>query len=252
MLILGAKGESGVGSTLAVAAVICVSAAVAGEMLQDLKAGHILGGTPWKMQIGDIIGVIAAAAVLFIPLFVLHEGDIAVGKQLGYDGGFGSKALPAPQASLMAILSQGIVGGNMAWPLIIVGMLMGVGFILMQVKSPMLVAIGMYLPLQTTFAIFIGGIIKGILQMIEKKKQFGEKQKSKLNNVGILLASGLIAGEALIGLLFAGLAFGNIEIWRFDNPSFLTSIAIFIILGIILVRIPLRVVKKNANTSAQE
>jgi uncharacterized oligopeptide transporter (OPT) family protein len=152
----------------------------------------------------------------------------------------------------MAILSQGIVGGNMAWPLIIVGMLMGVGFILMQVKSPMLVAIGMYLPLQTTFAIFIGGIIKGILQMIEKKKQFGEKQKSKLNNVGILLASGLIAGEALIGLLFAGLAFGNIEIWRFDNPSFLTSIAIFIILGIILVRIPLRVVKKNANTSAQE
>ena len=252
MLILGAKGESGVGSTLAVAAVICVSAAVAGEMLQDLKAGHILGGTPWKMQIGDIIGVIAAAAVLFIPLFVLHEGDIAVGEQLGYDGGFGSKALPAPQASLMAILSQGIVGGNMAWPLIIVGMLMGVGFILMQVKSPMLVAIGMYLPLQTTFAIFIGGIIKGILQMIEKKKQFGEKQKSKLNNIGILLASGLIAGEALIGLLFAGLAFGNIEIWRFDNPSFLTSIAIFIVLGIILVRIPLRVVKKNPNASVQE
>ena len=252
MLILGAKGESGVGSTLAVAAVICVSAAVAGEMLQDLKAGHILGGTPWKMQIGDIIGVVAAAAVLFVPLFVLHEGDIAVGEQLGYDGGFGSKALPAPQASLMAILSQGIVGGNMAWPLIIVGMLMGVGFILMQVKSPMLVSIGMYLPLQTTFAIFIGGVIKGILQMIEKKKQFGEKKKSKLNNIGILLASGLIAGEALIGLLFAGLAFGNIEIWRFDNPSFLTSIAIFIILGIILVRIPLRVVKKSANESAQE
>jgi len=72
MLILGAKGESGVGTTLAVAAVICVSAAVAGEMLQDLKAGHILGGTPWKMQVGDIVGVVAAAAVLFIPLFILH------------------------------------------------------------------------------------------------------------------------------------------------------------------------------------
>jgi len=252
MLILGAQGESGVGSTLAVAAIICVSAAVAGEMLQDLKAGHILGGTPWKMQVGDIVGVVAAAAVLFIPLFVLHEGDIEVGKQLGYDGGFGSKELPAPQASLMAILSQGIVGGNMAWPLIIAGMLMGVGFILMQVKSPMLVSIGMYLPLQTTFAIFIGGIIKGILQMYEKRRKFGEKRKAKVNNTGILLASGLIAGEALIGLLFAGLAFGKIEIWRFSNPSFLTSIAIFIILGIILVRIPLRSAKNNVKESSEE
>ena len=252
MLILGAKGESGVGTTLAVAAVICVSAAVAGEMLQDLKAGHILGGTPWKMQVGDIVGVVAAAAVLFIPLFILHEGDIEVGKTLGYEGGFGSKALPAPQASLMAILSQGIVGGNMAWPLIIVGMLMGVGFILMQVKSPMLVSIGMYLPLQTTFAIFIGGIIKGILQIYEKKRKFGEKKKAKVNNIGILLASGLIAGEALIGLLFAGLAFGKIEIWRFSDPSFLTSIAIFIILGIILVRIPLRKAKNSVKESEEE
>ena len=175
-----------------------------------------------------------------------------MGKTLGYEGGFGSKALPAPQASLMAILSQGIVGGNMAWPLIIVGMLMGVGFILMQVKSPMLVSIGMYLPLQTTFAIFIGGIIKGILQIYEKKRKFGEKKKAKVNNIGILLASGLIAGEALIGLLFAGLAFGKIEIWRFSDPSFLTSIAIFIILGIILVRIPIRKAKNSVKESEEE
>ncbi|MFO8234357.1 MAG: oligopeptide transporter, OPT family [Bacteroidales bacterium] len=239
MLILGATGEEGVGSTLAVAAIICVSAAVAGEMLQDLKAGHILGGTPWKMQVGDIIGVIASAAVLFIPLFILHEGDIEVGKQLGYEGGFGSKELPAPQASLMAILSNGIIGGEMSWPLIIVGMLMGVGFILMQVRSPMLVAIGMYLPLQTTFAIFIGGMIKGILQIYQKKRQHTDKQITKADNIGILLASGLIAGEALIGLLFAGLAFGKIEIWRMANPSFITSIVIFVIIGIILVRIPM-------------
>ncbi len=240
MLFLGAHGESGIASTLAVAAVVCVSAAVAGEMLQDLKAGHILGGTPWKMQVGDIIGVIAAAAVLFIPLFILHEGDIATGKQLGYIGGFGSPELPAPQASLMAILSQGIIGGDMAWPLIIVGMLMGVGFILMQVKSPMLVAIGMYLPLQTTFAIFIGGIIKGILQFYQKKKQHSKERIEKTDNIGILLASGLIAGEALIGLLFAGLAFGEVEWWRFSNPSYLVSIVIFVIIGIVLVRIPLR------------
>ena len=127
----------------------------------------------------------------------------------------------------------------MAWALIVTGMLMGVGFILMQVKSPMLVSIGMYLPLQTTFAIFIGGMIKGILQYYQKKRKHTEKQVAKADNVGILLASGLIAGEALIGLLFAGLAFGKIEIWRMANPSFLTSIAIFVIIGIILVRIPL-------------
>ncbi len=240
LLILGATGTSGVATVLAVAAVICVSAAVAGEMLQDLKAGHILGGTPWRMQVGDIIGVIAAAAVLFIPLFILHAGDIETGKQMGYEGGFGSQELPAPQASLMAVLSQGIIAGKMAWALIVVGILMGVGFILMQVRSPMIVAVGMYLPLETTFAIFIGGMIKGILQYYQKRRNLSESRVGKSNNIGILLASGLIAGEALVGLLFAGLAFGKVDIWRFSDPSFLTSIAFFIVLGIILVRIPLR------------
>ncbi|MFP4060067.1 MAG: OPT family oligopeptide transporter [Bacteroidales bacterium] len=239
MLALGATGEQGVAATLAVAAIVCVSAAVAGEMLQDLKAGHILGGTPWRMQLGDVIGVIVAAAVLFIPLFILHEGDIATGERMGYDGGFGSKALPAPQASLMAILSQGIIAGQMAWPLIIVGMLMGVGFILMQVKSPMLVAIGMYLPLETTFAIFVGGIIKGIVEYYQKKRNFNEAQNAKVENIGILLASGLIAGEALIGLVFAALAFFKMDVWMFPYPSFITSLVIFFIIGLILVRIPL-------------
>ncbi|MEF8983701.1 MAG: oligopeptide transporter, OPT family [Bacteroidales bacterium] len=240
LLILGARGESGVATVLAVAAIICVSAAVAGEMLQDLKAGHVLGGTPWRMQIGDLIGLVASAAVMFIPLFILHAGDIETGKQLGYEGGFGSQELPAPQASLMAVLSKGIIAGQMAWALIVVGILMGIGFILMRVQSPMIVAVGMYLPLETTFAIFIGGMIKGILQNYQRKRGFDEKRKNKANNIGLLLASGLIAGEALIGLLFAGLAFGQIEIWRFAHPSFLTSIAIFVVLGLILVRIPMR------------
>jgi sulfite exporter TauE/SafE len=98
----------------------------------------------------------------------------------------------------------------------------------------------MYLPLETTFAIFIGGMIKGIMQHYQRKNEFDETRKNKANNIGLLLASGLIAGEALIGLLFAGLAFGQVEIWRFAHPSFLTSIAIFVVLGLILVRIPMR------------
>ena len=107
MVALGVSGVPGVAAVLGVAAVACVTAAVAGEMLQDLKVGHILGGTPWKMQVGDLIGVLLAAAVMFIPLVILNQGDIAMGGT-----GLGGKAYPAPQASLMAILAKGIVGAR--------------------------------------------------------------------------------------------------------------------------------------------
>ena len=105
MVIVGAKGTEGVLAVLAVAAVGCVSSAVAGEMLQDLKVGHILGGTPWKMQVGDVIGVIFAGAVMFFPLYLMHTSDVA---QFGEAiGGFGGKTYAAPQAGLMAALSSG-------------------------------------------------------------------------------------------------------------------------------------------------
>ncbi|HSW55932.1 MAG TPA: oligopeptide transporter, OPT family [Ignavibacteriaceae bacterium] len=236
MVALGMEGEAGVAAVLGVAAVVCVAAAVAGEMLQDLKAGHILGGTPWKMQVGDVIGVVVSAAVMFIPLLILHEGDIKSGGT-----GFGGDALPAPQASLMAILSKGIVAGQMDWILIFVGMLMGVGFILMNVKSPMLVSVGMYLPLGTTFAIFTGGMIKGIVEKYNEKRKFNDGQKSRVENTGILLAAGLIAGEALIGLLFAGFAFWEISLFAiFAEPSFIISLIVFAFIGWLLVNIPLK------------
>lgn len=240
MVILGAEETHGVASVLGVAAIVCVAAAVAGEMLQDLKAGHILGGTPWKMQVGDIVGVVLAGIVMFGVLVFLNDGDIANGVREGYVGGFGSRELPAPQASLMAILSRGIVEQHMAWPLIIVGMLMGVAFILMQVKSPMLVSVGMYLPLETTFAIFLGGLIKGAVDMGKKKRKVNDAQSARIDNVGVLLASGLIAGEALIGLVFAG--FAAFEMFPgaiFDNPSFFVSLAIMAVIGWVLIRIPL-------------
>ncbi len=236
MVALGMKGTQGVAAVLGVAAVVCVAAAVAGEMLQDLKAGHILGGTPWKMQLGDIIGVVVAASIMFIPLFILHEGDIKMGGT-----GFGGDKLPAPQASLMAILSQGIVAGNMEWILIFVGMLMGVGFIMMNVKSPMLVSVGMYLPLGTTFAIFVGGLIKGIVERINAKRNFNDAQKSRVENNGILLAAGLIAGEALIGLLFAGFAFFEVSLYSFfAEPSFIVSLIVLAFIAWLLVRIPVK------------
>jgi putative OPT family oligopeptide transporter len=241
LVLIGVKAESGgVAAVLGVAAIVCVSAAVAGEMFQDLKAGHILGGTPWKMQIGDIFGVIAASAVMFGVLVILNEGDIKSGGT-----GFGGANLPAPQASLMAMLSKGIVGGDMAWPLIIVGMLMGFGLILMQVKSPMLISVGMYLPLETTFAIYLGGIIKSIVDMIAERKKLNAGQKIRVENIGILLASGLIAGEALTGLVFAGLAFFDVRLYAiFANPPYAIGLGVLVLISLILIYYPLR----NAGT----
>jgi putative OPT family oligopeptide transporter len=244
MVALGVKGNEGVASVLAVAAIVCVSAAVAGEMLQDLKAGHILGGTPWRMQVGDIIGVVLAGSVMFGVLVFLNDGDIAKGIREGYEGGFGSKNLSAPQASLMAILSKGIVGGQMAWPLIIAGMLMGIAFIMMQVKSPMLVCVGMYLPLDTTFAIFLGGIIKGIVDSISEKRKFSLAQKTNSENIGVLLASGLIAGEALMGLVIAIFAVGDIFLYDifsfFAHPPFWISLIVLLLIALILIALPVR------------
>ncbi len=242
MVALGMTGQTGIAAVLGVAAVVCVSAAVAGEMLQDLKVGHILGGTPWKMQIGDLFGVGLASMVMFFPLYILHQGDIMKG-----GAGLGGPNLAAPQASLMAMLSQGIVRGEMAWPLIIVGILLGFGFILMQVRSPMLVCVGMYLSLGTTFAIFVGGLIKGVVDRFAAKRQMNDAQKARIENTGVLLAAGLIAGEALVGLLFAGLALPEIayEKWLPDLLSFMPlpfewTIIIFAAIVWVLVQIPLK------------
>ncbi|MGZ4832345.1 MAG: OPT family oligopeptide transporter, partial [Terriglobales bacterium] len=194
MVALGVGGTGGVAAVLGVAAVVCVSSAVAGEMLQDLKVGHILGGTPSRMQIGDMFGVIVASLVLFFPLMILDKA---------YH--FGSAALPAPQAGLMAMLGQGIVGGNMAWPLVVVGIFMGFALIMVQVKSPMLFAVGMYLPLQTTFAIFVGGVIRWITDLLRDRRGLNDAQKARVENAGVLTASGLIAGEALCGLVIAAI-----------------------------------------------
>ncbi len=216
MVIVGVKGTAGVAAVLGVAAVVCVSSAVAGEMLQDLKVGHILGGTPWKMQVGDLIGVVAAGLTLFIPLFVLHHSDVV--SHPGVAAGFGSPRLPAPQAGLMAAISQGIVGGEMAWPLVIVGIAMGIGMILVRVKSPMLLAVGMYLPLETTFAIFVGGLLRGLVDWQAERRGHNAAQKARVENAGVLTASGLIAGEALMALGVAGVV--ALKAWQAaSDPS---------------------------------
>jgi putative OPT family oligopeptide transporter len=229
MVALGVSGSGGVAAVLGVAAVVCVSSAVAGEMLQDLKVGHILGGTPAKMQLGDIFGIVVASLVLFFPVAILDKA---------YH--FGSSALPAPQAGLMAMLSKGIVGGDMAWPLVIVGILLGLVAILIEVKSVMLFAVGMYLPLGTTFAIFIGGVVRWITDKLRDRRGINDAQKARVDNAGVLTASGLIAGEALCGLVIAGLVGSgrDVALLRW-TPSFWTAIVAMAVLIIAMIRVPL-------------
>lgn len=224
MVSLGVSGKSGVAAVLGVAAVVCVSSSVAGELLQDFKVGYILGGTPQKIQIAELIAVVVASLVMYWPLMLLHEGSIKAGGV-----GFGGPDLPAPQAGLMATLAQGIVGGDMAWPLVGVGVLFGIAMIMMQVKSPMLVAVGMYLPFGTTFSIFVGGVFREVGDWLARRRGFNGAQMARVENAGVLTASGLIAGEAMLGLVWAGLQF--IPKWQapnhppqiFSDPSYLVG-----------------------------
>jgi putative OPT family oligopeptide transporter len=235
MVALGVHGTSGVIAVLGVAAVVCVSSATAGELLQDFKVGYILGGTPRTIQIVELIAVVLASAVMYFPLLVLHQGNINQGGI-----GFGDRQLAAPQAGLMASLAQGIVGGDMAWPLIIAGILMGIAMIMIGVKSPMLVAIGMYLPVGTTSAIFVGGMVRWITDSIAAKRGMNEAQKTRIESVGVLAASGMIAGEALMGLVTASFNFFNVKIPAvFEHPSYIPGLIVLAGLACILVKVPL-------------
>jgi len=235
MVIIGVSGMSGVAAVLGVAAVVCVSSAVAGEMLQDLKVGHILGGTPSKMQIGDFMGVTVASFSLLPVLMLLNQANINSGGI-----GFGDRQLPAPQAGLMAMLAKGIVGGEMAWPLIVVGVLMGLALIMIEVRSPMLFAVGMYLPLETTFAIFLGGMIRWVTDKMRDSKNFNDAQKARVENAGVLTASGFIAGEALMGIVIAIFRYKQ---WPlpviFEHPNVISGFIVLVILAIVMIRVPL-------------
>src|SRR5436305_666644 len=222
MVSMGVKGMSGVLAVLAVAAVVCVSSAVAGELLQDFKVGYILGGTPRTIQITELIAVVVASCVMYFPLLWLHQGNINKGGI-----GFGDPTLSVPQAGLMRPVDPAEVGRGMAWPLVITGILLGFAMIMFKVRSPMLVAIGMYLPIGTTSAIFVGGMVRWLTNVIRKRRALNEPQSARVENVGVLVASGLIAGEALSGLVIGwfNYKYGKLPA-VFDTPSYLVGVVV--------------------------
>jgi OPT family oligopeptide transporter len=235
MIAIGVKGLSGVAAVLGVAAVVCVACSVSGSLIQDLKAGHLLGGTPWKMELVEIISVILLAFFLMGPIIALHEANLST-------GGIGGRALPAPQAGLMAQLAKGIVGGQMAWGLLAIGAAFGIAMILCGARSPMLVAVGMYLPFDTSSAIFLGGVMKWMVDRIAAKRS--AEQKLAIEERGTLLASGLIAGEAIVGILLAVVFLAGLPALKTFSfyPAWggWLSLIGFAAVGYVLVRIPTR------------
>jgi putative OPT family oligopeptide transporter len=239
MVFMGLTDVHGVAAVLGVAGVVCCAAGIAGDMMQDLKVGHILGGTPWRMEIGEIIGVIFAAAVLAFPLMALDKV---------YH--IGSAELPAPQAGLMALMANGIVGGEMAWPLVIVGMFLALGLILIGSPSPMLIAVGMYLPFYSTAAIFVGGLIKWLLEKRLDKVEATDEERTRAENSGILMSSGFIAGEALMAVALAFMVLGadiypplmavHEKITGAITPRFWLSLIIYPVLIYLLVVVPMK------------
>ncbi|MFZ0959278.1 MAG: oligopeptide transporter, OPT family [Terriglobia bacterium] len=244
MVVIGVKGLGGVAAVLGVASVVCCACCVSGSLIQDLKAGYLLGGTPWKMEVVEVLSVIAVSFFLLLPIIALHEANLAT-------GGIGGKLLPAPQAGLMAQLAQGIVGGQMAWGLLIVGCLFGVSLVMIGAPSPMLIAVGMYLPLETSGAIFVGGVMKWIADQWAARRKLEGEAKAKFEERGTLLASGFIAGEAITGILLATLfltgvksithVFTGEDVFSFvERWGGWISLGAFAIIAHVLIRIPVQ------------
>ena len=188
--LTGATGIAGMCSAIAIGSVICIVSAIAGDTSQDLKTGYLLGATPKKQQIGEIIGVIAAALAIGGTLYLLDSA-----------WGFGTDELAAPQATLMKLITEGVMEGNLPWTLVFIGAFIAV--LVEIIGIPVLpFAIGVYLPVQLSACIMVGGLVRLGLDRLKRNKE----QKDAIVNDGVLFCSGMIAGEGLVGILLAFLA----------------------------------------------
>ena len=189
--LTGTDGVAGLSGAIAIGSIICIVAAISGDTSQDLKTGFILGATPKKQQIGEIIGVVASALAIGGTLYLLDTA-----------WGFGTDELAAPQATLMKMITEGVMYGNLPWTLVFVGVFIAV--VVEVVGIPVLpFAIGVYLPVQLNACIMIGGIVRYALEKIKIKN---EDNRKEIVNDGILFCSGMIAGEGLVGIILAILA----------------------------------------------
>ena len=222
----GADGIEGMCSAIAIGSIICIVSAIAGDTSQDLKTGFILGSTPKKQQIGEVIGVIASALAIGGTLYLLDSAY-----------GFGSDEIAAPQATLMKLIVEGVMGGELPWNLVFIGAVIAV--VVEIIRIPVLpFAIGIYLPVQLNACIMVGGLIR--LAMDKSKKP--EEEKKEITNNGILFCSGMIAGEGLVGILLAILAiFGVADVLNLSKalgiPTIVMNIGGLVLFGIIILTV---------------
>lgn len=235
--ITGDTGAHGMQGAIAIGSIICIVAAMAGDTSQDLKTGYILGATPKKQQIGEIIGTVVAALTIGGVLVLLDRA-----------WGFGTEAISAPQATLMKMIVEGVMGGNLPWGLVFIGAFISIAFEIIGIAS-LPVAIGLYLPLELSTTIMLGGLVR--LAVDKKNEKENTKEKNEDAGSGILFCSGMIAGEGLVGIILAILAVIGVD--KYINISGVVPAPVLTIGGIILLAVMVAMVwyvakgKKKSN-----
>lgn len=235
--ITGDTGAHGMQGAIAIGSIICIVAAMAGDTSQDLKTGYILGATPKKQQIGEIIGTVVAALTIGGVLVLLDRA-----------WGFGTEAISAPQATLMKMIVEGVMGGNLPWGLVFIGAFISIAFEVVGIGS-LPVAIGLYLPLELSTTIMLGGLVR--LAVDKKNEKENTKEKNEDAGSGILFCSGMIAGEGLVGIILAILAVIGVD--KYINISGVVPAPVLTIGGIILLAVMVAMVwyvakgKKKSN-----
>lgn len=217
----GSTGMAGMTGAIAIGSIICIIAAMAGDTSQDLKTGYILGATPKKQQIGELIGTCASAIAIGGILYLLNQA-----------WGFGSADIPAPQATLMKMIVEGVMDANLPWTLVFIGVFIALA--VEVVKIPVLpFAIGLYLPIELSACIMIGGLVR---LYVNKRKYKNEEEQNKVTNRGILCCSGMIAGEGLVGIILAICAVFGLDL-NFADKLNLGQIGAFVVLVFVIVTV---------------
>ena len=219
----GTTGTTGMVGAIAIGGIICIVAAIAGDTSQDLKTGFIVGATPRKQQLGEMLGVVVSAAAIGFVLYLLNEA-----------WGYGNDKIPAAQATMMKLLVEGIMDANLPWALILIGVFVAVVVEILQVPV-MPFAVGMYLPFSLSAGIMAGGVVRFIVEKIKGTDQ----EKKERGDRGVLFTSGLIAGEGIMGIILAVFAVVGLDlskVLRFSLPQ-IGSLVIFIVLLCYLYRV---------------
>lgn len=220
----GETGIDGMKGAIAIGSVICIVAAIAGDTSQDLKTGYLLGATPKTQQIGELLGVLVSGLAIGGVLYLLDAA-----------WGYGTANVPAPQAGLMKMIVEGIMGGNLPWTLVFVGVFLAIGLEILRVPV-MPFAIGLYLPIYLNVTIMIGGVVR---MFMDGRKKVDQKTKESQVTNGTLYCAGMIAGEGLVGILLALLAVAGISIPAFINLGNIGGIVIMVLMVLCLLKFSL-------------